>query len=129
MMAGFAGGAGQTPPDRRSTPRRAIIRDGMMGDTQLFSDLVQHAWRQHEAESQGRAELVQPPGQRGLVQRLDGAGNGVTRSLPRHIHLLLSDIYLHGWHAQAAHLRQRPDRRQVAGLRLANPLLVKLALP
>jgi hypothetical protein len=46
--------------------------------------------------------------------------------LPGHIHLLPSHVDLHRWHPKAPHVRQGPDRRQVAGLRLADPALVKL---
>jgi len=49
--------------------------------------------------------------------------------LPGHIDLLFPNIDLHCGYAEAPKLGKRPDGRQVAGLYLANPLLVKLLLP
>jgi hypothetical protein len=40
----------------------------------------------------------------------------------------LPDVDLHRWYPKALHLRQGPDRRQVAGLRLAQTLLVECGL-
>ena len=44
-------------------------------------------------------------------------------------YLLLPNVDLHCWHPETPHLRQGPDGRQVAGLCLAEALLVEFGLP